>query len=70
MIGDFKVFPIMLLKQLNCGVLSISQLFYVYCKGKTPLFLNLYFSLLLSDCEKEFSPESCLAIYCSRASCL
>ena len=32
----------MLLKQLNCGVLSIKQLFYVYHKGKTPFFLNLY----------------------------
>ena len=28
-ISDFKIFPIMLLRQLNCGVLSVLQLFYV-----------------------------------------
>ena len=68
MISDFKVFTIMLLKQLNCGVLSISQLFYVYYKGKTQLFFNLDFLLVLS--KKGFSAESCSAIYCLRATCL
>ena len=38
MICDFRIFPIMLLRQLNFGVLSVSQLLYVYCKGKTPPF--------------------------------
>ena len=41
MSSDFKIFPIMILRQLNCGVLSVWQLFYVYYKGKTPLFFNL-----------------------------
>ena len=55
-----NIFPIMLLRQLNFGVLSTNQLFYVYCKGKTPLFFNLQFSLLLS--RRGLCPESCLAI--------
>ena len=46
MISDFKTFPIMLSGQLNCGLMSVSQLFYVYFKGKNPLFFNLQFLLL------------------------
>ena len=38
MIWDFKIFPIMLLRQLNFGALSVSKVFYVYCKRKTPFF--------------------------------
>ena len=41
MISDFKIFPIMLLRQMNFGV------FHVFYKRKTPLFLNLWFLLLL-----------------------
>ena len=37
-VSDFKIFPIRFLRQLNCGVVSVYQLFYVYYKGKTPLF--------------------------------
>ena len=33
----------MILRQLNLGVLSVCQLFYVYCKRKTPFLLNLSF---------------------------
>ena len=58
----------MLLRKLNFGVLSASQLFYVYHKEKTPLFFNLKFLLLLD--ERGLSPESCLAICHSRASFL
>ena len=47
---------------------SLSQLFYVYYKGKTPLSFNLQFLLLLS--ERELIPERCLAICHPRASCL
>ena len=68
MISDFKIFPIMFLKQLNCGILSIKQPFYVYYKEKTPIFLNLYFLLLLS--EKWLGPKSCLAICCLKANSL
>ena len=42
-ICDFKFFPKMLLKQLIFGALSVSKLFYVYCKGKTPLCLSVVF---------------------------
>ena len=42
MISDFKIFPVMLLRQLNCGLLSVSQLFYVITKE------NLHFSLICS----------------------
>ena len=49
MITDFNIFSIMLLRQLNFSVLLVSQLFYVYYKGKTPLFFNLQFLLLLSE---------------------
>ena len=56
MISNFKNFPIILLRQLNLGVILVWQLFYIYYKGKTPLLINLQFALLLS--EREFSPES------------
>ena len=46
--------------QLYFGVFSVLQLFYVYCKGKNPLFFNLQFLLLLS--ERGLSLGSCLAI--------
>ena len=36
--NDFKIFPIILLRQLDFGATSVQQLFYVYCKGKTPFF--------------------------------
>ena len=49
MISVFKIFPIMLLRQLNFGVLSVYQLPCVYYKEKSPLFLNLRFLLLLSE---------------------
>ena len=68
MISDFKIFSIMILKQLNYGVFSLYQLFYVYYKGKTPLIIKLYFLLLLS--ETGLNPESCLAICHPRASSL
>ena len=64
-ISDFNTFSKMFLRQLNFGVLSVWKPVYVYCKGKTPLFFNLYFLLLLS--ERGLSPESCLAIYHARA---
>ena len=35
MISDFNIFPIILLRQLHFGVLSVQQLFYVYYYGKT-----------------------------------
>ena len=60
MISDFKIFSIMLSRQVNFGTLSVQQLFYVYYKRKTPFFFNLQFLLLLS--ERNLSPESCLAI--------
>ena len=60
MISDFKIFPIMLLRQLNFGVLSVQQLLYVCYKEKIPFSFNLWFLLLLS--EGGLSPESCLAI--------
>ena len=37
------------------------QLFYIYYKGKTPLFFNMKFLFLFS--ERGFSCESCLAIW-------
>ena len=67
MISDFKIFPIMLLRQANFGFLSVQQLFYVYYKGKT-FFLNLQFLLLLS--ERALSPEICLANFHPRVGCL
>ena len=42
MISNFEIFPKMLLRQLNFGVLSILQLFYVYYKAK------IHFSLICS----------------------
>ena len=66
--SDFKIFLIMLSRQLNFSVFLGQLLFYVYYKGKTPLFLNLQFLLLLS--EKRLIPESCFAICNPRASCL
>ena len=60
MINDFKILPIILLRQLNFDILSVYQLLYIYYKGKSPLFFNLLFLLLLS--EKSLGPESCLAI--------
>ena len=68
LIKNFKVFQIMLLRQLNFAVLSIQQLFYVYCKGQTPLFLNLQFLLLLN--ERRLRPESCLVSCHPRAQLL
>ena len=44
---------------MYCRFNSFST-FYVYYKGKTPVFINLQFLLLLS--EKGLSLESCLAI--------
>ena len=67
MIIDFKIFPIMFLGQLNFDGLSIKQLFYVYCKGKTPLF---YLQCLLLLSEVGLSPENFLAICHLRVSCL
>ena len=58
----------MFYRQLDFGVLLFQQLFYAYCKGKTQFFLSLQFLLLLS--ERALSPESCLAIFHVRASCL
>ena len=55
MISDFKVFPVILLRQLNFGISSVYQPFYVYYKGKTPLFFNLQFLFLLT--ERGLSPE-------------
>ena len=56
MISDFRIFPIMLWKQLSFG----EQLFYVYYKVKTPLLFNLEFLLFLR--EGVLSAESSLAI--------
>ena len=66
MIGDFNIFPIMLLRQLNFGVLSV-YLRLLATKEKHNFF-NLQFLLLLS--ESWLNPESCLAICYPRASCL
>ena len=41
LISDFKIFLVMLLRQVNHGVLPVSKLFQVYCKGKIPLIFNL-----------------------------
>ena len=41
MISDFENYRIMILRQLNCGVLSVWQIFYIYHNGKTALFFNL-----------------------------
>ena len=40
MITDFKVFSVMLLRQLDFGILSVYHPFYVYYKGKALLFFN------------------------------
>ena len=66
--NDFKISLKMLLKQLSFGVLSASQLFYDYYKGRTSLFFNLQFLLLFS--ETGLSAESYLAICHPRPSCL
>ena len=66
-ISGFKI-VLMFLRQLNFGVLLVEQLFFIYYKGKTPLFCDLQFLLLLS--ERWLSPESCLAVCHSRSSCL
>ena len=44
----FKIFSKMLLRLLSFGVLSVYQLFYVYCKGKIQPFLicSFYFCLV------------------------
>ena len=42
-ICDFKFFPIMLLRQLNFGELSVSKLFCIYCKGKTSFCFSVVF---------------------------
>ena len=42
MISDCKIFSLMLLRQLNFGILSVYQPFYVYYKGKTLLFFNYF----------------------------
>ena len=68
MINVFQIFPIMFLRQLNFDVLLVKQLFYVYYKGKTPLFYNLQFLLSLS--ERGLSSESCLAFCYPMANCL
>ena len=47
MITDFNIVSIMLLRQLNLVALSVSQQFYIYCKGKTPLFFICCFSCCL-----------------------
>ena len=57
----FKVFSIMLLRQLNFGVLWGWQLITFTAKGKLSTFLYLQFLLLLS--ETGLDPESCLAIF-------
>ena len=66
MIGDFNIFPIMLLRQLNFGVLSV-YLRLLATKEKHNFF-NLQFLLLLS--ERGLNPEICLAICYPRTSCL
>ena len=55
MMNDFKIFPIMLLRQLNLGELLVQQLFCVYYKGKTPLFFNLQLLWLIN--EKRLGPK-------------
>ena len=55
MINEFKIFPIMLLRQLNLDALSIQQLFCDYYKGKTPLFFNLQLLWLIN--EKRLGPK-------------
>ena len=37
----FWIFPLMILRPLKCGILSVQQLFFVYYKGKHLLFFNL-----------------------------
>ena len=50
MVSDVKIFPIMLLRQLNFGALSVQQLSYVYYKGKTPLFfINSFYCCLVKE---------------------
>ena len=68
MISDFKIFLIMLLRQLSFSVLTIKQLFFVYHKGKTQLSFNLQLLLLLSD--EGLSPESCFSNLPSEGSLL
>ena len=41
MVSDIKIFPIILLRQLNFGVLPVYKLFYFYYKRKIQLFFNL-----------------------------
>ena len=48
-ISDFKIFRKIFLRQLNFGVLSVWQLFYVYCKEKLHFSLTCSFLLLLSE---------------------
>ena len=49
----------MFLRQLNFGVLSVWQLFYVSCKRKSQFLFQLYLLLLLS--EREVEPWKLLA---------
>ena len=49
----------MFLRQLSFCVLLVWQLFYVYFKGKTPFFFNLWFIFLLI--ERWLSTEYCFA---------
>ena len=62
--SDFKIFPILLLRQLNYWFKS----YFAFIQRENSLFFNLQFLLSLS--ERELSPESCLVICHLRTSCL
>ena len=64
MIFDFKIFPIMPLRQLNFDALSVPNYFMFIAKEK------LHFSLSVVFREIGLSPESCSAICIPRASYL
>ena len=67
MISDLELFPIMLLRQEFWCIVGLTAIYVCY-KGRTSLFLNLQFLLMLK--ERSLNPESCLVMCCIRASCL
>ena len=57
MLSDFKIVPIILLRELDFGALLANSCFMFITKEK--LLLNLYFLLLLS--ERGLSPKSLIS---------
>ena len=64
---NFTIFPTILLRQLNLGVIGLTTIVHILQK-KNSAFLYLQFLLLLS--ERGLSPKSCLVNCPPRAICL